>query len=180
MVSQKRILRIAIITALLLLIPFFGNMYVDGWNWSFSDFIFMGALIFGAGMAYELGSRKGGTTSYRVAVGLALFALFLLIWMNGAVGIIGSEDNPANLLYFGVFATLAIGSALANLKSRGMSRVLFATAFVQALVPVAALIIWRPDFSPGVLGVFALNAFFVVLFIVSGILFRNASQIEKA
>lgn len=176
---KRNILRIAVITALLLLIPFLGNMYVDGWNWGLFDFIFMGALIFGTGMAYEFGSRKGGTTSYRVAVGIALFALFLLLWMNGAVGIIGSEDNPANLLYFGVFATIMIGSALANLSPRGMSRTLFVTALVQALVPVIALIIWKPDFSPGVIGVFVFNVFFVVLFLVSGILFRNASRAER-
>ena len=37
--------------------------------------------------------RKTGDAAYRTAVGVALAAAFLLIWVNGAVGIIGSENN---------------------------------------------------------------------------------------
>lgn len=148
-------------------------------NWDLFDFVFMGALIFGTGLAYEFATWKGGATSYRIAVGIALLALFLLIWMNGAVGIIGNENNPANLLYFGVFAALMIGSVAAKLKPRGMSYVLFATAIVQALVPVVAFLVWRPDFSPGVIGVFVLNGFFVVLFVVSGLLFKQTAEKQK-
>ena len=33
---------------------------------------------------------------------MAIVAAFLLIWINLAVGINGSEDNPANLMYGGV------------------------------------------------------------------------------
>ena len=57
-------------------------------------------------------------------------------------------------------------------------RALFATALAQMLVPVIALIAWRPslDDAPGILGVFMLNAFFVMLFVVSALLFRRAAQ----
>ena len=37
-----------------------------------------------------------GNSAYRAAVGVAIAAAFILVWMNLAVGIIGSEDNPAN------------------------------------------------------------------------------------
>jgi hypothetical protein len=44
-------------------------------------------------------------TAYRFAVGLALTAAFLIVWMNVAAGLIGIEDDdPANLLYVGVLA----------------------------------------------------------------------------
>lgn len=44
----------ALITVLILLIPFFGNLYVDGWNWPWTAFAFFGIVLFSAGLAYEL------------------------------------------------------------------------------------------------------------------------------
>src|SRR5512145_1002460 len=42
-------------------------------------------------------------TAYRFAVGLALTAAFLIVWLNAAAGLIGiDDDDPANLLYVGV------------------------------------------------------------------------------
>lgn len=176
---KKKIIRLALITACILLIPVFGNLYVNGWNWDPFDFVFMGTLIFGSGCAYLWIASKGNTITYRAAIGVALAATFLLIWINGAVGIIGNEDNPANLLYFGVLVVGFIGVVMANFQPRRMARALFATAFTQALVPAIAFIIWRPDFSLGVVQVFALNAFFIMLFVVSALLFQRAAGIDK-
>ena len=100
----------------------------------------------------------------------------MLLWINGAVGLIGSEDNPANLMYGGVLAVGVIGAVIARLEPLGMARALFATALAQFLVPVVALIIWRTDFSPGVVPVFGLNFFFVLLFAGSALLFRHAGS----
>jgi hypothetical protein len=100
----------------------------------------------------------------------------ILIWINGAVGLIGSEDNPANLMYGGVLAVGVIGAVIARLKPSGMARALFATALAQFLVPVVAVIIWRSDFSPGVVPVFGLNFVFVLLFAGSALLFQHAGQ----
>jgi hypothetical protein len=58
----------------------------------------------------------------------------------------------------------------------GMSRALLATALAQFMVPVIAFAIWRPDFSPGVVQVFTLNFFFVLLFSWSAHLFRIAAN----
>jgi hypothetical protein len=52
--------------------------------------------------------------AYRAAVGVAIAAAFILVWMNLAVGIIGSEDNPANLMYGGVLAIGIIGAVIAR------------------------------------------------------------------
>jgi len=96
--------------------------------------------------------------------------------MNLAVGIIGNEDNPANLLYLGVIA-LGIGGAFAaRFEARGMARTLFVMALAVVLVPVVALAIWRPDFSPGVVQVFGVNACFAFLFAGAALLFRRAAR----
>jgi len=179
LMQNKNLIHLALGTAFILLMPWLAMLFTDQLVWDLTDFIVAGALIFGTGLAYELVARKGGTMAYRVAVGIALAAALLLVWMNLAVGIIGSEDNPVNLMYFGVLAIGILGATIARLRPQGMARTLFATALAQALVPVIALIIKKPqvtsvEASMGVLGVLGLNAFFVMMFIGSGLLFRRS------
>jgi hypothetical protein len=106
---------------------------------------------------------------------------FLLIWINLAVGIIGSEDNPANALYIGVLIIGLVGAALARLEPTGMSNALWVTAGAQFLVPFIAMAIWRPSFDdpPGIIGVIMLNTVFAAMFFVSGLLFRRAGVIAS-
>ena len=64
-------------------------------------------------------------TAYRVAVGLALTAAFLIVWLNAAAGLIGiKDDDPANLLYVGVLAIGLIGAmslaSASRLGARGV------------------------------------------------------------
>lgn len=175
----RRLIVWAAVVAALLLIPLVAMQFTKEVNWDLFDFAFMGAMLFGAGLAYELVARKGGATAYRVAVGLALAGVFLLVWINGAVGIIGNEGNPANLMYFGVLVVGLVGAVIVRLEPRGMAKALLAMALAQMLVPVIALVIWQPQVTSwgaaGVAGVFVLNAFFAMLFAVSALLFRRAA-----
>jgi hypothetical protein len=75
-----------------------------------------------------------------------------------------------------VLAIGLAGAAIARLRPSGMSMALFATALAQFLVPVIAVMIWRPDFSPGVVQVFGLNFCFVLMFAGSALLFRHAGN----
>ena len=182
----KRLIVWAVVVALILLIPLVltllgSGVDGEGWHWTLFDFVFMGTLLFGSGLAYELVARKMNSVVYRAAVGVALAAAFLLVWINAAVGIIGDGDldNLTNVMYFGVLAVGFIGAVIVRFQPHGMARALFATALAQALVPVIALIIGQPDFAPGVLGVFVLNSFFVMLFVGSALLFRRAAREHK-
>jgi len=171
---NKNIIRIALATAFLLSIPLVAMQFNDEMAWSLTDFIVAGGLLFGAGLTYELIARKAGNIAYRVAVGLAVVTALLLVWVNLAVGIIGSENNPANVMYLGVLAVGIIGAIIARLQPRGMARALFAMALAQILVPVIAMIIWRPQVTLRVVEVFG-HLFFVALFVFSALLFRRAS-----
>src|SRR3712207_2936337 len=97
--TYRSVVGVALATAFILLIPLLMEA-----AWTLSDFVFAGALIFGTGLGYALVARKAGNIAYRFAVGVAFAAAFLLAWMNLAVGLIGSEDNLANLMYVGVLA----------------------------------------------------------------------------
>ncbi len=174
----RRLVVWAAVVAFILLIPLLAMQFTDEVVWDLADFIVMGGLLFGVGLAYELVARRSEKTVYRGALGVGLAGAFLLFWVNDAVGIIGNEGQPANLMYGAVFAVGLIGSLMTRFKPRGMARTLFAAALTQMLVPVIALLIWPPpvtSWAPGVFGVFVLSAFFAVLFVGSALLFRRAN-----
>jgi hypothetical protein len=175
---RRQMLYVALATASLLMVPLVAMRFTDEVNWSLFDFIVMGILLSGTGLTYVLISRMSDSIAYRAAVGVAVVAGFLLIWVNLAVGIIGSEDNPANAMYIGVLAVGMIGAGIARLRPRGMARALFATALAQMLVPVIALIFWGPSLEepPGIVGVFILNACFAALFVLSALLFGHSAR----
>jgi hypothetical protein len=173
--QNKNILLIALAVAFILLLPLLAMQFSDNVAWTPFDFAVAGSLLFGTGLAYELIARKSGSIAYRAAVGVALAAALLLIWINLAVGILGSEDNPANLMYIGVLAVFIIASLIARFRPHAMTRALLATALVHTLVTVIALIAGMHKI-PGssVLEIVALNGFFVALWAGSALLFWRA------
>jgi hypothetical protein len=108
-------------------------------------------------------------------VGIAVVSALLLVWVNAAVGMIG-DDNPANVMYVGVIVVGIMGAIIARQQAHGMARTLYAMAIAQMVVPVLALILWPTDFAPGVVGVFALNGVFAVLWLLAAWLFRHAAR----
>jgi hypothetical protein len=183
MPPRRNIVRLILITASILCVPLVGMQFSDEVDWTLFDFVAAGVLIFGAGLTFELIARKTGNVAYRVATGLACATALLLIWINLAVGLIGSEDAPANVLYLGVLMVGGVGAATARLRPQGMSRALFATAVAQAVVPMLAIVIWKPlvadqENFAGLIGVLFLNAIFVLLFVASAVLFRRAGDTE--
>lgn len=174
----KKIIVWAAVVALILLVPLIAMQFTEEVNWDIFDFVLMGVVLFGVGLVYELVAMRSEKIVYRVAFGIGLMGAFLLFWVNGAVGIIGNENQTANMMYGAVFVVGAIGSFISRFKPRGMSRTLFVAALTQMLVPVIAIVIWPPSlisWAPNVFGVFVLSSFFAMLFVVSSMLFRRAS-----
>jgi hypothetical protein len=171
----------ALVVALLLLIPL-AMQFTD--EVQGNEAVAYGVLLLAFGGLYELARwlRTRGRT-YRIAFGVGFAAAALLFWANGAVGIIGSEDNPANLMYGAVFAVGLLGAVISRLKPRGMAPTLFLAALVQVLIPVVAFFIWPAKASwgnAGVVGVFVINLVFAALFVLSAMLFRRAERLGWA
>jgi peptidoglycan/LPS O-acetylase OafA/YrhL len=116
-----------------------------------------------------------GRSAYRLAVGVAVAAAIMLVWLSLGVGIIGQDGDPANRMYFGVLAVGGAGALVARLRAPGMARVLLAMAFAQALVAAIALVagLGLPYSGPAEL--LGLNGFFIAMFAGSAWLFRRAS-----
>lgn len=176
------IAKTAAVTMLLLLIPFTAQLITDEMNWTLSDFVLAGFLIFGTGLAYVLITRKADNLLYRVGWGLTLFTVLFMVWVNLAVGIIGSEDNPGNLMYFAVIVILLFGILASRFRSRGMSFALISAALAQAAtIPYALLNEMQTLPGSSVSEIVLVNGLFITLFMISGILFWNASgRIEQS
>ena len=156
------------IPVVLLLLPAVAMRFSDEVNWTTSDFIFAGVLFGSVGLAFEFIVRKSSSLAYRLGAGLAVVTAFLTVWVNGAVGMIGSEDNPFNLLFGSVLFIALIGAILARLEAGGMARAMAVTAAAQAAVGAAGL-------STDVLGaVFSMA--FGGIWLLSAALFWNASS----
>lgn len=157
------------LAALLLLLPVAAMQFTDEVNWGPADFIIFGAMLLAACGIYELAARITGSRAYRAAVGVAV----ILIWINLAVGIIGTEDNPANLMFGGVIAIGIIGALIARFQPQGMARALLATAIAQALAAVTGLVAgWSEE-------AMVLPIFFTALWLASAWLFRKAARREQ-
>ena len=109
-------------------------------------------------------------SAYRVAVGIAVGAALLLLWMQGAVA---TEVDSPGLIFFGVLVVGIIGAIIARFRPLGMARALFATALAQALVVVIAMIAWKQYLEISIL-----NVFFIALWIGSALLFRKAARVS--
>jgi hypothetical protein len=169
--QYKNIIRIVLVVATILMVPLVAMLFTDEVAWTLFDFVVAGALLLGTGLAYEFLTRKGGSIAYRAAAGLALAGALFLVWVNLAVGIIGTENNPANLMYVGVLAVGAIGAAVARFRPGGMAHALFATAIAQAVVAAVALCIGQ-DLTV------VLDGFFIALWSGSAVLFLRARDTD--
>jgi hypothetical protein len=157
------------IAVFVLLLPLVAMQFTSEVNWDFVDFTVFGTMLLVVCGSYELATRLTGNKAYRFAVGIALLGAFFLTWINLAVGIIGNEENPVNLVFFAIPMVGAIGALVARFQPRGMARALVLTAIAQALVAVIAVLAgWGHTF--------VLTGLFIILWLTSAHLFRKAAQ----
>ena len=122
------------IAAFLLLLPFVAMRFTAAVQWTGSDFVFMGILLGSVVLGFEFLVRRSNSLAYRVGAAAAIVTGFLTVWVNGAVGMIGSEDNPVNLLFGGVLLIGLIGAIVARFKPAGMARTMVVAAIAQAAI----------------------------------------------
>jgi len=160
------------IPAILLLLPLIAMRFTDEVNWTGSDFVFAAVLFGSVGLAFELIVRRSSSLSYRLGAVMAVIGAFLTVWVNGAVGMIGSEDNPYNMLFLGVPLVALAGAVVARFKAAGMVWAMVAAAAAQAglgLYGIAA------DPRGGVL-----STGFAILWLLGAALFAKAARQQAA
>lgn len=163
--------------AALLCVPAIAMRFTSEVDWNATDFVVMGVLFAAILGAYDFLASRAPSFAYRAASVLTTLGLFLLIWINLAVGIIGSEDNAGNVMFAAVITIIVGGACIAKFKPAGMGRALLIAAAAQLVVGLVAL---AGDLGAEGRGwprdVIVLTAFFTGLWVTAGTLFRLSAR----
>jgi hypothetical protein len=178
--SPWRLIRWAVAAALLL-VPLVAMQFTDEVNWDVADFAVFAALLTGLCLGFDFLLSRDRGLAYKLAAGVALMTAFLLVWISGAVGLIGSAHNDANLMYGGVLAIAASGAFIARWQAFGMAVAMLAASAAQANVGVIA-IIWElgKDAPAWPQDIVVLTGIFSAMWLISAGLFWRASSTTRA
>jgi hypothetical protein len=108
---SRSVLRVALLTAAVLLIPVMGMLFTDEVDWGVFDFVFAAVLLAGVGLLYELALRRPGS-----------FALRAIATVIGVAAIVvGEADDAPGLVLFGglvIVGTLALAARTSRREGR--------------------------------------------------------------
>lgn len=90
LIQNKSLIGLVLTVALLLSVPLIAMQFTDEVKWSPFDFIVAGILLLGTGLTCEFVIRKVSSMNHRIAICGAILVVFVLIWIEMAVGIFGS------------------------------------------------------------------------------------------
>ncbi len=88
--QNKRLIGIVVVAGILLLIPFLFMKFTGEMKWSRFDFIIAGVLLLSTGLACELVLRMVKSLKYRLAICAGILFVLFIIWVELAVGLIGT------------------------------------------------------------------------------------------
>lgn len=159
--------------AALLLLPRVAMQFTSEVDWTAFDFAVMGVMLAAVCLAFEVALRVARTHAYVLGAGVAAVTGFLLAWVNLAVGIVGNENNPANLIFFGVLLVALVGTALSRLQPLRLARAMEVTAAAQVAAAVATFFLAQAH-------VWVLTAGFAAMWLLSAQLFHKAAREQAA
>ena len=136
------------------------------------DLIFLAALTVATGVAHEVATRVPARLAYAAALALALFAAVAPILINGAVGIVGSEDNDANRAFLVPPIVAGLAGLAALLRARWMAWAMLAAAIAQV-----GVFAWLWASGLGFTG--PITVFFSALWLIAASLFRRAAGARR-
>jgi hypothetical protein len=83
--------------------------------------------------------RTSSSRAWRAGAALAVLSAFLLVWINGAVGMIGDEDNVHNLLFLGLIPLALVGAILARFRAPGMALAMAVAGIAQMAIAATGM-----------------------------------------
>ena len=90
MTQNQRTLALYTVPAVLLLMPLIAMLFTKEVDWSGSDFIIGGILLFGTAGVIDLVLRNVKTAKNRIIFSLLVLAVLFLVWAELAVGVFGT------------------------------------------------------------------------------------------
>jgi hypothetical protein len=98
---KRSSVRVALVTACILLVPLVANLATDGEGWSVPDFVLAAVLLVATGTLLELAAKKPRNLVYQVAA----------VAIGAAAIVLGEGDDAPGLVLFGgllILGTLAL------------------------------------------------------------------------
>ena len=164
-----------VVAAGLFLLPVVVELGSKDFGWNFADFVFWGIVLVVSCLLFDFAARKSPNFSYLAGSGAALAAGFGLVIVNGAVGLVGSEDEGHNILFGLVLMTAVVGAFIARGRAEGLSRAMLAAAIVHIAVS-AILLVRSGGTTEATLGAeIAGLSVFAAIWLASGWLFRRSA-----
>jgi len=125
-------------------------------------------------------TNRGKPAEYLLAAGIALIGSLFITVSNGAVGIMGSEDNPANLIYSAMLIGALITLGICRFEAKKLSRAMYVLAAgfaFLAIIALAGMLVdeSQAEFSPFVIYM-AIHTVFVLMFALPGYLFNQSEK----
>lgn len=171
MLPSTPIWRIALWSGALLALatPWFLMHFTGQGEWTLFDFALFGLMLSAVCVGFELAMRLSGRWTYRAAAIMSVIGGFLMVWANLAVGIIGDEENPQNLIFYVPLLVGLIGALSTRFDARGLMWTLRLMAAMQlGIFLLAVALDWA------LLPVFTI--FYLLLWLIAGELFKKSTQ----
>ena len=90
MTQKQRSILLYAIPFLILSIPLIAMQFTKEVNWTVSDFLIMGILLFATVITIDVVMKKFKTLKSRLILVIGILVLLILVWAELAVGIFGS------------------------------------------------------------------------------------------
>lgn len=162
--------------AALMLLPITIQLVSGNFGWSTFDFLFVAVVLLSGCTLFDIAARRAPNFFYLAGASLALAAGFGLIVVNGAVGLVGDEDQGHNLFFLLVILVAIVGFVLARGRPGGASKAMLAAAFTHIVVSgtlmVSAGRFAGPNPGPEIFGL----SFFAAMWLGSSWLFRHSAR----
>lgn len=160
----------------LMLVPITVRLIGGPFGWSLGDFLLVATILIAGCLLFDWAARKASNLSYLSAVGAALAAGFGLVVVNGAVGLVGSEDEAHNLLFGFVLLVALFGFVLARGRPAGAARAMFAASALHALISVGLLLTVAGSDTADPRAEWTGLSVFAALWLGSALLFRYSAR----
>ena len=141
--------------------------------WTAFDFVVFSVMVGAVCAGFELAMRLSNQWTYRLGAIMSVMGGFLMVWANLAVGIIGNEEDPRNLMFYGVLLIGVVGALVTKFNARGLTWTVRTMAAAQVVIfLVSALLDWA------LLPVF--TVFYVSLWVIAGELFKKSINTKRS
>ncbi len=150
-------------------------------NWTLLDYVLFTLLLSGPLIALWYFLRSERKVFYRLGVLFAAVGVFLVLWVNGAVGILGEAGSHASMIYVVIPFIALAGAFKTRARTKGLTMTMLILVGAMALIPLFALVLGLITFEAVMIGETAfISVTLAIPFLVAAMLFRISDDVNSS